>query len=152
MNALSNQAKGTFSSPNTARTLDILGIKVEHHLGTEDTRGAISLFRVEAPPGAGIPLHTHEHEDETFVIEEGQLELTLGKTSRIAGAGETAFLPRAVPHAWAVHGTQRARVILIVTPGGLERYFEELATKPGESPPPPEEVVAISRRHGIEVN
>jgi hypothetical protein len=61
-----------------------------------------------------------------------------------------------VPHTFKVE-SERARVLILITPGGFERMFEEGGIPVGESPTPPapvydpEEAVAMSKKLGFEV-
>jgi hypothetical protein len=47
-------------------------------------------------------------------------------------AGEFAFAPRNVAHTLANHSEQPARYVLVITPGGFERYFARMGA--GEPP------------------
>jgi hypothetical protein len=61
-----------------------------------------------------------------------------------------------VPHAFKVE-SEGARVLVVVTPGGFERMFEEGGIPADEAAEPPvqdydpEAAVAISKRFGFEV-
>ena len=63
----------------------------------------VSLILVEAPPGRGPSLHTHDYA-EVMVILEGTLTLTDGETSREAGAGEVVVVPAGQPHGFTNTG------------------------------------------------
>ena len=39
----------------------------------EETDGAFILFEDRMPRGKTTPLHTHPHEDETFIVLEGEI-------------------------------------------------------------------------------
>jgi hypothetical protein len=43
----------------------------------------------------------------------------------VAPAGSYVLKPRNVPHAFYNAGSETARVVGIITPGGLEGYFDE---------------------------
>jgi hypothetical protein len=45
-------------------------------------------------------------------------------------AGTFVFVPRNVPHAFENVGNQPGRILGIMTPGGYEKFFEELAQLP----------------------
>ena len=70
------------------------------------------------------------------------------------GAGGYAFVPRETIHAYTNTGGRPARMLILVTPGGIhEKFFEEmgrLATSGGEAPSV-EQIVAVARRYGIEI-
>jgi quercetin dioxygenase-like cupin family protein len=73
----------------------------------------------------GRPRHTHTREDESIYLFSGLLEAECVGEEFEAGPGSFVFLPRQRPHTFrSVGGT--ARGLLIITPGGLERYFDAL--------------------------
>lgn len=90
--------------------------------------GAVSVFEVELGPGrlAG-PLHVHDNEDAISYVLAGQLTFQVGGGVTEALAGESVALPRRVSHTFWNAGSEPARALDVVTPGGLENYYEELA-------------------------
>ena len=54
----------------------------------------------------------------------------------MATAGTFVFVPRNVPHAFENSGNQPGRILGIMTPGGYEQFFEELAQLPPGPPDP----------------
>ena len=123
----------------------------------EDTGGALGL--VEATfhrAGFGPPLHVHSREDEAFYLLEGQIRFRQGDDEFVAGPGTWVWGPRGVPHAFRVE-SDGARALVVVTPGGFERMFEEggvPATQLVEPPVEeydPEAAIALSTRFGFEV-
>lgn len=131
------------------RSLTILGASGATLLRADQTGGVFSLMEVVNPPGTGVPPHAHRHEDETFCILDGLAELTVGGRQMHAGPGDVVFLPRNVPHAYRAAGGRSLRMHVIVTPGGLERFFEELSALPASDPPDMATVSAVCARHGI---
>ena len=97
----------------------------------ETTGGAFGLVEAAAPVGSGPPLHIHEREDEAFWILEGSLAVRCGTETFEAGPGSFTFLPRGVPHTFAVVAGP-ARILSICTPGGFERFFVD-AGRPAET-------------------
>lgn len=87
-----------------------------------DTGGLYSVWEMWATPAATPPPHTHTHEDEAFLVLEGTMDVTVGGVTTTLGAGGFAFAPRGVEHAFAVT-SEVARIVLIATPGGVERFF-----------------------------
>ncbi len=97
------------------------------------TGGAYGLIEALAPPGSGPPLHIHHREDETFWVLDGTLTVRCGDRTFTAGPGSYTFLPRDIPHSFAVEGDSPARILSLCSPGGLEQYFVS-AGRPAESP------------------
>ncbi len=120
-----------------------------------DTNGEMTIVEGVFPPGSGSPpLHTHV-EAETFTLFEGEVEFT-GATDRHpytfrVRPGDVVHVPPRTPHQFAIVGTASARGMVIVTPGGFERYLAEMATatRPDGSRDT-EQVRAIAVKYGVE--
>lgn len=85
------------------------------------TGGSLALYR-SIVDGAGPPLHTHTHEDETIVVVDGRIEATCGDDTWTGGPGTVCFMPRGLPHTFrSVHGP--ATILFLVTPGHLDDFF-----------------------------
>ena len=116
-------------------------------LTSDDTGGAFALMEDTNAPGFGIPIHYHTREDETFVILEGEVRFTVGHEVILARVGDTVFAPRMIQHSWFVVGERPAKMLTLITPGGLERMFEELSAL--GCPPDMAEVQRICATHGV---
>jgi quercetin dioxygenase-like cupin family protein len=134
--------------PGDGQYINVIGDHQYIKLTGEDTGGAYALIEQVNPPGAGVPLHVHENEDEMFHVTRGDIEFTLDGKPLAASAGTTVFLPRRVPHAFKVVGQTEARVLVLLSPSGLERMFRELSQLP-PGPPDMARVVAICARYGV---
>ena len=78
-------------------------------------------------------------------------------TSSSPGPGAWVWQPRGVPHSFKVD-SESARALVIFTPGGIERMFEEGGETAGASAGPPpqreydlEAAVALAKKFGFEV-
>jgi quercetin dioxygenase-like cupin family protein len=111
-----------------------LGVTVNVLVRAGDTGGAWSLLDYTMPPRfAGPPAHRHAHTTETFYCVRGEVRLTLdGRVARLR-AGEAAMVPPGVSHAFANDAEQPATLLVHLTPGGFEGYFDELAALARES-------------------
>ena len=121
-----------------------------------DTGGRYTLLEVTFPPNLEAPLHVHYTDDEGFYVLEGSAAITVGDQTVELEAGQHAFGPRDVPHRFVI-GPQGARMVWVLTPGGFEDFVEE-ASVPAEAltvPPPsvlpPDDIVEIVRRYGMEL-
>jgi mannose-6-phosphate isomerase-like protein (cupin superfamily) len=121
------------------------------HVTTPD----LSLAEVIAQPGGEPALHVHEREDETYMVVEGELTFQRGDERFDAGPGDVVFLPRGVVHGFAMR-SERARLLIACTPGGLEAPFHALA-QPADhdtqlpeilGPPPAEAINAMEVAFG----
>src|SRR5450755_1561875 len=66
-------------------------------LNAKDTAGRYSLIDMHVPPGGGPGPHRHDFE-ESFIILEGQVELTFRGAKSFVIAGETVHIPANAPH------------------------------------------------------
>jgi quercetin dioxygenase-like cupin family protein len=102
----------------------------------EQTGAALTVFENLIAPGDGPPLHTHAGEDESWYVLEGELRFRLGDHVATAAAGSFVFVPRRTPHCFQNIGAQPARIIVMFTPSGMERFFDRFAALPvGEADP-----------------
>ncbi|HEX3930014.1 MAG TPA: cupin domain-containing protein [Nocardioides sp.] len=129
-----------------------IGLTITMKNNGKNTQDAYSLFEYSVPGGVnGPPLHTHTREDESFVCLAGKLEVTLGGEEFTIGFGDYLYLPRSVPHAFRNPYDEESRVISVVSPAGLEAYYQALS----EMPPGPMDftkVKAIMDDFGIEMD
>ncbi len=129
----------------------VLGGAIHTRVRSEDTDGQYGLIEQVVPAGfPGPPLHVHPDFDETFYVIEGEIAVRIGDAAHEAGAGGVAVVPRGTPHTLANPSDAPARMLIFVTPGGFERYFEALAEAIRETGgfPPAEEVAALGMAHG----
>jgi quercetin dioxygenase-like cupin family protein len=102
----------------------------------ERTDGSLTAFENVIAPGEGPPLHTHVSQDEAWYVLEGELRFRLGEELSGAQAGSFVFVPRGVPHCFQNSGSSPARILVLFTPAGMERFFERFAALPKESVTP----------------
>jgi quercetin dioxygenase-like cupin family protein len=92
---------------------------------SEQTRGALGLFRQTIAPKSGPPAHTHGAEDEFFYVVSGQFNFKLGERIVSAPPGSIVFVPRGTVHTFENIGTEPGVLLVGVTPGGFEKMFAE---------------------------
>jgi quercetin dioxygenase-like cupin family protein len=113
----------------------------------EQTDGAFFMAEVLVPPGGGPPPHIHHREEETFYILEGTVTAHVGGKTVNALPGDIVHLPRGIAHSFKNTGNIDAKLIVVVTPAGLEKFFEE-AFYPAEdcsAVPPPSTEAFLAR-------
>jgi len=112
-----------------------------------DSGGRYTVLEQVTPPGWGPPRHIHSREDEIFYVLEGGYELHVGRERRTISAGGSATLPRGIPHGFRNVATRHSRLLCIIAPGGLEKYFLALAKC---SPTPnPGQLIELARPFGL---
>ena len=102
-------------------------------------------------PGDGSPLHTHEAQDESWYVLEGELRFKLGDTMQAAPAGSFVFVPRGTVHAFQNVGPGPARILVIFTPAGMEPFFERFAELPKDEPIDPGVFARLGSEMGMQV-
>ena len=108
--------------------IDALDVTARILIRASDTGGAWALVDYTMPPGfPGPPLHIHDLAEEAFYGLEGVTTLEVGGRVLALGPGEVAVVPRGVPHRFWNAGDQPARHLVLLTPGGFEGYFDEVA-------------------------
>ncbi|BCM90555.1 quercetin 2,3-dioxygenase [Abditibacteriota bacterium] len=104
--------------------LSVMGARVKVLLSAQDTEGCYGMVRVEGPRDFGPPVHIHEHEDEMFIVETGQVEFTLDEEIVVAEKGDMVWAPRGYAHTFRLRSDD-ARILAFITPGGVEEFFVE---------------------------
>ena len=120
----------------------------------DDTRGAYAFQHMTVAPNfPWIPAHIHHNEDEAFYVLDGECAVRIGEQVHTLGAGTFALLPRGIAHSFANLGSVPAHVLVISSPGGIIRYFEEAAALTNAAPtgrPDMAKLAALAARYGIE--
>ncbi len=118
-----------FVGPNDGKELpNPIGGRMVVKIRDEDTSGAYSVYDNTIPPGSPGPRpHLHRRHEETFYVLEGELTVRVGPRKIVAPAGSFVVVPRGVVHQPSNPGTQPTRVLLVFSPGGMDRFFKEAA-------------------------
>jgi quercetin dioxygenase-like cupin family protein len=124
--------------------------------GPDETGNAFSQLIADEPRGSATPFHVHHNEDEAFYILEGQVTM-VGDERIDLEAGDYFFVPRGVPHAYLVR-SERARMLVTISPAGTEQLFVSLGAPVTGSEPPTEtvmppmaELARLFAAHGTEI-
>jgi quercetin dioxygenase-like cupin family protein len=120
------------------------------NVGRFESGGVVGVFESTAPAGGGPPVHIHHNEDEVIHVIEGDYEFWLDGDVVPLAAGRSIFLPRGVPHTFRVVGASPGRNLTILTPGGLEQFFIEVAAQPLRIPGDMAQLLQVAARYGIE--
>jgi quercetin dioxygenase-like cupin family protein len=122
-------SEGIFVGPEEGKDLtNPIGGGMVVKIRDEDTTGAYSVHDNIIPPGSPGPRpHLHRHHEETFYVLEGELTVKIGPRKIEAPAGSFVVVPRGVVHQPSNPGAQSTRVLLVFSPAGMDRFFEEAA-------------------------
>ena len=125
---------------------------------SEDTHGQFALIEAVARKGNVPPPHIHHREDEIFYVLEGEIVVSVGDRTIKGTPGTMGFLPSDVPHSFTIE-SEYGRMLILLTPAGLERWFKEFSvpatamTLPPAGEPEYRELKSIleaAPRYGIE--
>jgi quercetin dioxygenase-like cupin family protein len=153
------QAKRRTAAPPPLNDLWVTGLHVRILLGNEQTNGAFAVAEITAHPGDFVPPHTHDPEDEMFLVLEGAVEFDIPGGPVTALPGTFVHIPRGLFHGFRNASEADAKVLDFHTPGGFENFFAESGTPwPDRSINPPpgawvdvERFIRIAEAHGMEV-
>ena len=113
----------------------------------ETTGGSFSILEEIDP--LDTPLHVHKNEDELFFVLEGEHVFQVGDEEFPAGPGDMVFAPRGTPHAQRRVKPRTGRVLVLMSPAGLENFFRELAQADREGAAQDEAYARISEKYDI---
>ena len=132
--------------------LDVLGEPGLVKLSGGDTNNAVAMVHLTVPKLSGPPLHRHSREDEWFYILDGEITCEVDGKRFTAGAGTSAFAPRGTAHAYQNFRDEAAHVLVMVTPAGLDQFFEDVtAQNKGLSQPDFARVEQLMQSYGMEL-
>jgi quercetin dioxygenase-like cupin family protein len=118
-------------------------------LTAKASAGRLGAFESTAPAGSGPPRHIHHSEDETFYILSGKVDFWVEGETFTRGPGEMAFVPRGVNHTFQVHSDGPSRHLVILSPGGFEEFFPQMAAGQYAIPDDMERITAIAERYNL---
>jgi hypothetical protein len=97
--------------------------------------------------------HTHSREDEYTFVLKGRIGFEIGGEEFTADPGTLVLKPRGIPHAFWNTTDAPARVLELVSPAGLEHFFEEMmALGAAGGPPDPAAMAPVQERYGITID
>ena len=112
-------------------SLWFLGDNVQLIVDSKDTEGRLVMAVHHAAASSQPPLHEHDSEDEIFFILQGEIKFWSEDTIVNAGVGDCVLLPKDVPHTFQVSPNSEAKWLVILTPGGFDRFFRAVGTPAG---------------------
>lgn len=102
----------------------------------EETANRFCVIDMHVPPGGGPGPHRHDFE-ETFVLLDGEVEMTFRGEKSTAQAGDTVHIPANAPHQFHNSSLKPARMLCICSPAGNEKFFLEVGVPVATRTTPP---------------
>jgi len=139
--------------PQDGKAVDLAVVGVRFMAWVEETGGGFSLVEHPIPPGMlAAPLHRHNREDEYSYVLEGRMGALLGDDVVYGEPGDFIFKPRDQWHTFWNAGEGPCRILEIISPGGFEHYFDELAETMARPDFNPGMVPEIAARYALDVD
>jgi quercetin dioxygenase-like cupin family protein len=144
----------TFAAAEDGEPLWGLGGLLLFKLPAERAGGRLAILEERFVRGSATPPHVHPHDDETFIVLDGELSIWVEGQTTSATAGAVAHIPGGLVHAWRVESDE-ARTIVITTARHETFYREASQPAPAAVQPPQPGVVdpsalrASAERHGV---
>lgn len=99
--------------------------------GTATGSESLALGTQQVKAGGGIPVHRHPQTQEFFFVMKGSGMVLLGNSSRPFQQGATIVIPKNTWHGFS-NPDQELLLLWIVSPPGLDGFFRETCSRPGE--------------------
>jgi quercetin dioxygenase-like cupin family protein len=147
-----SQASFVALAADEGRSVSVGGNHIIFKVDSDDSQGRLMMSHYTAPAGfPGPALHIHPQSDEAFYVLTGTLTVTVGGSLHTIHPGGLAFVPRGVPHTFANRSDEPVTMLIVMTPGGFEGYFQELAglVETGKIENP-DAMAALQSRYDIE--
>jgi mannose-6-phosphate isomerase-like protein (cupin superfamily) len=104
-------------------------------------------------PGASIPVHLHEHQDEIIFVHAGRGTAVFEDGRVPLRPRSTIFVRRGIWHGVENTGRGDMHLVWTISPPGLEEMFRDISVRKGGRPAPMtrDEFAALVRRHRMRV-
>ncbi|MEO8066220.1 MAG: cupin domain-containing protein [Flavobacteriales bacterium] len=108
--------------------LNIMGGQFHLMVSAKDTEGDLCIYHTVRQEKGGPALHVHHAQDEWFYPMSGEFIMQVGDDLFTLKPGDSAFAPRAVPHAFAKTSEGEAQMLILFQPAGsMEEFFQQMA-------------------------
>jgi len=131
----------------------IMGGQFDCKVSGKDTDGDLCIYDTVRQEKGGPTLHLHYNQDEWFYIIKGEFIVKVGDDLLHLKAGDSAFAPRKIPHAFAMVSEGEGQMLVLFQPAGsMEDYFLQVS-KIGSSIKDQQEHGSgdLMKSHGMEV-
>jgi len=131
----------------------IMGGLFDCKVSSKDTGGDLLIYDTVRHEKGGPAFHLHHHQDEWFYVIKGDFIVKVAEDTFTLRAGDSAFAPRTIPHAFAKTSEGEGQMLVLFQPAGMmEDFFKEMS-KLGTSIPKNQEqtLKELWKTHGMEI-
>lgn len=105
----------------------LAGCRDRYLADSKDWGGGVAVLQhLLAPRSIAAPVHKHTREDEFALILEGRVWYLADGQEHVAEVGDFVIKPRGEWHTFWNAADEPARLLEIITPGGLEEAFRAI--------------------------
>jgi len=115
------------------KEITVGGSKLYVKLLSEQTNNRMTITEyILSPKFPGPPPHKHKTFEHAWYVLEGTLAVQLDEKETVITEGGFVFIPKRVVHAFSNKSEAVVRLLAIDTPGGFEKYYDELQAAFGD--------------------
>jgi len=133
--------------------LQIMGGQFYCKVSSADTDGRFCIYDTFRDEKGGPAYHLHHEQDEWFYVMKGEFIVKVGDDMFTLKAGDSAFAPRKIPHAFAKVNDGEGQMMVMFQPAGtMEDFFKEMS-KMGRNIPKDQETKLreLWATHGMQI-
>ena len=151
----SNDTTRLVRTPGRGKSAPIRRFGTTIQVSGDDTGGSVAVLEHELAEGTlAMPLHRHAASEVLHVIG-GTLMVQIDKSVHRIASGASVVIPPNRMHTFWVGPDEPgpARFLAIVSPAGMEQYYEEVSRHvPRSGAPAMDGVLAAGEKHGVDVD
>ena len=143
-------ASAAHVSADEGERLSFMGMDLIWKITSTMSGGSLCSFMQIAPPGTGVPLHVHHHDNEFFYLLEGSLRMLAGDETFTMEVGDTVLLPKGTPHAFVATSEQPAHVLVTLSLSAGSDYESMFEGLVGLAPTDLERILSVCGANDVE--
>lgn len=138
------------SNESIGEPMRMIGNVLRTKLAICDDDGSITIMENIVAAHNGPPLHVHPFE-ESFYILEGAFLFEINGVSHNTVAGDFIHVPSNAPHVFQNTTDRDARYLMVIRPGGIEKFFAECAAHAVNNPNDIATMNALGENYGVKI-
>lgn len=115
----------------------VLGDLYTFKITGNETNGAFTIIEQIIQPQSKPPPHIHQQEDEVFYVLDGKFSFLCRDKQQEFQTGATVYIPNGTLHTFKNIGNEQGKLLVLITPAGLEEFFYAIGTPATNIDTPP---------------